>query len=410
MSDIIKSLHLKNFGPWKDQEFSFHPGVNVIVGDSDRGKSAILKGLDFILNDTTPKSAEGALGFITRPPERGKFAENSVVLIHEGEEHKIIRRKGKSINEYQLNDDAPQKANNRTIPEHIKKIINVKPVNYHKQSEPPFLLSELPSAVAKQLAEIINLEEIDETVSFAMSTIRDEKKQVKLKKESLEKMTEELKQLSYVQNLKAMVDYYSDIESKFVNLNSKFNAVDNIFFVLNDLEKQAKKILKISKLSDKISEIKKSEEMLKAKKEKFAYLSSVIANIRSLKKKHETALKISGLSSKIRALKILQNNFEELNNRFVAAENCCVEISGLETHGKRNKMLVDLKASISEYSAKIDAHKALRDKYSNIHISIESIFAMKAENIRIKKQIEDLKSKLENKTCPTCGQKVKFEK
>ena len=48
---MIQSLHIKNLQSHKDSHLDFCEGVNVIVGPSDSGKSAILRALRWIVKN-----------------------------------------------------------------------------------------------------------------------------------------------------------------------------------------------------------------------------------------------------------------------------------------------------------------------------------------------------------------------
>ena len=53
---MIQWLHLKNCHSHKDTLVEFHSGVNVFVGDTDSGKSALLRGLEKVVwNNFTSK-------------------------------------------------------------------------------------------------------------------------------------------------------------------------------------------------------------------------------------------------------------------------------------------------------------------------------------------------------------------
>ena len=53
---MIEELHLKNCQSHKDSILKFSPGLNIITGDTDSGKSAIIRGLDKICyNSMTSK-------------------------------------------------------------------------------------------------------------------------------------------------------------------------------------------------------------------------------------------------------------------------------------------------------------------------------------------------------------------
>jgi len=46
---MIDSMHIKNFQSHKDSHLDFHPGVDVIVGPSDSGKTAIIRALRWLV-------------------------------------------------------------------------------------------------------------------------------------------------------------------------------------------------------------------------------------------------------------------------------------------------------------------------------------------------------------------------
>ena len=47
----LKSLSLENFESWESGFFEFHPGVNIFVGLSDTGKSAVLRALRLLMEN-----------------------------------------------------------------------------------------------------------------------------------------------------------------------------------------------------------------------------------------------------------------------------------------------------------------------------------------------------------------------
>jgi DNA repair exonuclease SbcCD ATPase subunit len=359
MADYLLSLHLKNFGPWEDQFFEFNRGVNVFVGESDTGKSAILKGLKFVLFDELPKSADGPLGFITRPLVRGKLCEVTLRLYADGKIRTVTRRKGKSINEYQLDSGIPQRANNKKIPEQIAKLLNIKPVNFHSQSDPPFLLSEKPGDVAKQLAEIIDIQEIDEIVSHAFSFIRENNKELKDKESNLDNMHEELQKLNFVNAFKSKVDVLISLEDKFNNLYKKFNNIELIVHSIGVLEMEKVRHIKLIGLKNKICEI----ERLHGKCEKL-----------------------------ITKLNYVKDHFESIER--------------LNRQNDQYKLLVRLQGQIAQYNAKISQYDTLFDEYTKVHNITKRLKELSDENISVSDNLKLNKEKLKNMVCPTCGQKL----
>ena len=64
---MIRSINLKNFMAHADTTIDLHPGLNVIVGENNTGKSAIVLALEILtllLEETTDDSVEIALAFL----------------------------------------------------------------------------------------------------------------------------------------------------------------------------------------------------------------------------------------------------------------------------------------------------------------------------------------------------------
>lgn len=361
MADLLISLHLKNFGPWEDQLFEFDPQVNVFIGESDTGKSAILNGLKFILYDKLPKSADGNLGFITRPLETGKICEVTLKLSLNKTIHTIIRRKGKSINEYQLNNETPQKANNKTIPEKIKNILNFKPVNFHAQSDPPFLLSDKPSDVAKQLADVIDIEEIDQYVSHAFSFIREKNKEFKARQLNIETLQEELNQLDFVKEFQEKVNKFSLLDNHFNSLYKKFNKIE---IIVNSID-----LLEIEKIKN---------------------------------------VKLLGLKNLINDIATIDIQYIDTLSKFNFIKDRIELIEALKSQNERYKMLVGIEDHILSFNSKVIYYDNLFDEYSKVINIVKRINELETDNKNTSEELEKNKKQLSGLICPTCGKKYEI--
>src|SRR3990172_1393683 len=55
MSTVIESLRVRNFEGYKDEEFPFSAGLNLIKGRNSTGKSTVLDALSFALYGEAPE-------------------------------------------------------------------------------------------------------------------------------------------------------------------------------------------------------------------------------------------------------------------------------------------------------------------------------------------------------------------
>ncbi len=94
---MLELLRIKNLALIQDMELEFHPGLNVLTGESGTGKSFILRALDFILGEKMPAS-------MVRPGQEKAVVE--AVFWVEGEEYLLKRELSSSTgrSRFYLND------------------------------------------------------------------------------------------------------------------------------------------------------------------------------------------------------------------------------------------------------------------------------------------------------------------
>ena len=170
---MIDRLELNNFQKHKKINIEFKKGLNIIVGPSDAGKSAIFRSLDFILFNGAKKS-----NIITN-------GQKQTEVIIDIDDMCVRRIKGSNTNKYYL-DDMEFKAFGTKPPKEISDIINLGDVNIQDQHSKPFLISETPGEVAKYLNNLINIDTIDKLNSVFISKQKKIKNNIKLVREDYE--------------------------------------------------------------------------------------------------------------------------------------------------------------------------------------------------------------------------------
>lgn len=65
MANYISEIHLKNFKKFQQNSFELEPGINVLVGTNDAGKSSLLKAIDIVLNQSGTDDRKGKYNYGT---------------------------------------------------------------------------------------------------------------------------------------------------------------------------------------------------------------------------------------------------------------------------------------------------------------------------------------------------------
>ena len=157
---MLTSITLNNFQAHKRLHLELRPGLNVITGPSDTGKSAIVRALRFMALH------ESASGLMTNGE-----TDMSVAVGTAGG-NRIVRFKSTKEYGYRLNDLEKFLACARDQPIPIATALNLTETNFQSQFDPHFLLSLTPGQVAKEINKIVALEDIDKALSWLKERLR----------------------------------------------------------------------------------------------------------------------------------------------------------------------------------------------------------------------------------------------
>lgn len=217
---MLEKIEITNFQKHKRLSVSFDPTVTTIVGRSEKGKSAIIRALQFVmLNEWNGDTDRRHGSSITK-----------VKLLVDG--HVLVRKKG-SANLYRL-DASKYKAFAKNVPEEIQKLLNVGPVNFQEQFEPHFWLSKAAGQVSQELNSIINLEIIDDSLSNISSELRKAKLAVDISRNRLKSYKEEKQSLSWVPDL---VSAQRHLEVKAKRLKESRKEIERLTFLCKEVVK-----------------------------------------------------------------------------------------------------------------------------------------------------------------------------
>lgn len=189
---MIQNLKIQNFQSHENTEISFNKGVNVIVGSSDSGKSAIIRALRWV---TTCNPRGDAI--------RSFWGGDTKVSITTHEGHVIERTRTNSINRYILRKNNDEElifdAFGNDVPKEIEEILNLEEaINLQHQIDPPFLISETAGSVASHFNRMASLEKIDLGLKNTKSMQNVVNSRIDIKIEERTKLREELKVFRYL--------------------------------------------------------------------------------------------------------------------------------------------------------------------------------------------------------------------
>jgi len=161
--------------------------VTTFVGDSDQGKSAIIRAIYWL---------------VFGRPLGESFINDELssckVSIHDSDGNTVTRRRVRAGHtSYKVNDQV-LKAFGTDVPEQVRRILNLNETNFQRQLDPPFWLLDSPGQVAKNLNSIVNLGLIDSVMLAASRKVSEAKTQVEYTTTRIDETNKEIDSLQWV--------------------------------------------------------------------------------------------------------------------------------------------------------------------------------------------------------------------
>lgn len=163
---MITELMVINFQIHQKKTLFLKKGVNVIIGDTDAGKSAIIRAL-YMLIMNQPRSGERIF--------QNKYDSKTLTIQIKDDRHNIIKRVGKK---YYLNGSL-MKAIGTDIPAPVVELLPFKDINWQKQLDPHFLVLQTGGGAAKILNASSGMEDQETIMKMLKSDISDHKSNIK---------------------------------------------------------------------------------------------------------------------------------------------------------------------------------------------------------------------------------------
>jgi DNA repair exonuclease SbcCD ATPase subunit len=300
---MIDSVHLINFQKWIDKRIEFGPGVNVIVGESRRGKSSIFRALLFTLLNESKK-----MNFVNWD---AKFAE-VIVQINESV---VTRRKNMTgtKNEYEI-DELPLKAFGLDVPAEVQNITRIDEINVERQHDDYFLISLKPGPLGSYFNQLVGLESIDEAFAKSSSLQSETTAKLKAKKEQLIEIDEQRNQLSYLEAGSAAFSQLTTLKEDAAVITGRRDSIADKIAEIKEIEEafdfNVEELLRqAGKLKSESNEVEsKSEEITGLKKLIEQYPADI--NLGNIEELIATAMK---LKEEEKRLDFIDDRIKEFN-------------------------------------------------------------------------------------------------
>jgi exonuclease SbcC len=185
---LISSIQIQNFLSHKKTTLKFSYGVNIIVGATDSGKSAIIKSLKWILFNRP-------MGDGVRSSWRGDTSAEITI-----DKVAVKRLRTDTANSYFV-DDQRLNAVKGDVPDSVTQALNLSDINLQTQFDSHFLLSSSSGEVAQYFNKIAHLDKIDVGLQNIQKWTKVVQTKLDYDEQTLAASEEKVKQYYYLEDV-----------------------------------------------------------------------------------------------------------------------------------------------------------------------------------------------------------------
>lgn len=340
----LRSLTLQNFQAHKSLEVPLDPGITVILGATNSGKSSVFRALRWLVEH------KPATGLLTH-------GQDSMSVSIETDSSTVSRFKTPKDYGYSVNDST-YLACATVQPADVRQALGLAEINLQGQHDPPFLLTLTPGQMARELNRIVDLSVIDKANSEAASRFLKAKNAVSALEDIETKQVAQEQALAWVSQ--ADLDL-QDLESLVAKIERSVQRRVDLLELSRDIGEASATIIS---LSEAISDLEDLAE--------------------GLGQIHTKALRLNQLTQADVALAKVQSDLSDLNA-------CGKALASLRGPANEIQSRKERLAALRPVLLQAETSVEVSEEFS---LGIESLLSQIAKIVDTKKRSKDLEALL----------------
>jgi len=337
---MVQFLQIQNFQSHKNTFIEFGNNVNIFIGFSDSGKTAIIRALRWVI---TNKPTGDAF--------RSNWGGDTIVELILKNGTRVKRTKGNSTNEYELqvkgNKPLLFKAFGTDVPVEIEKALAFDSINLQEQLDAPYLLSDTPGQVAKHFNKIAKLEKIDTGIQYVQSIITKVTQDINTNTSNIEAYKESYKQWDFLQDFEIKLEVLeSKVKSK-DEIGANRKLLVNLCTSLEEVIEEQVSYSSILKNEKTVNLLLENYTKVKQIKKDVRNLNGIVVDLSRNKKEQESYSALLISESTINKLLELYKELKEVRKEYTSFVNLTNSINNLRK--RQETMLKSLEIIEKEY-------------------------------------------------------------
>jgi predicted ATP-dependent endonuclease of OLD family len=360
---MISELTIQNFQSHKKSVLNFDEGVNVIIGNSDCGKTAIIRAL--VLVATNKPSGQA---YCRRKIDRGDTV--GVTLVTSNGD--TILRTERPEKLYELNN-TQFKAFGTDVPEEIQQALNMNEINLQAQFDQPFLLTSTSGEVAAHFNRIAHIDQID----------------IATKKVN-----------GWINNINSVLGHPEEKDRPATGLNKTLKELNESLESFPDMEK----------LEIDIEALEEMSEKRQAKINRQSKLGSLITSIQDTEKEIETKSKILKLEKSVNNLFELIEQQEEQQKQYDSLSMLVIRVQKTTTKIKEQQELLTHETTVNSILKLYEERETLVEAKIRLNKAVSGLnntnLLLERERLNLSTQNALFERKMPD-ICPLCETNLK---
>jgi hypothetical protein len=353
---MIEAAEITNFECHKYTLLEFSPGLNAIVGMTDKGKSSVKRAIEWCA-----RNEPSGLDF--RPWTVDK-KELTSVTISKTDGKWVTRERNENINRYLSCDKKdPLEAFGQGPVKEILETLNLSDFAIQGQFEQYFLLQSSPTEVSRFLNETIGLDVADELIKTINSIIYKTRDGADNAQEQIERLTEEIKEYDYLNQLEVEIGV---LEKALLEREQGREERRLLLALIHQLEQANEQIQELT-------------EWLEVEKE------------------------AQGIINEVQDLNVIAKEKEQLEKIIVKLESLNNDIVGFNEEVEDHQRATQLYQEMKEFHRELENYRVIRE-------CVERLDVLESGIMNIDLQLKGLKEE-KNKygiICQKCGTRIEI--
>ncbi len=266
---MIKSIEIQNFQSHENSVLEFHPGVNIIVGSSDSGKTAIKRALRKLIYNRPLGDAF-----------RSNWGGDTQIIV-KLDDKEIKYHQNNSGNKYVIGS-SEFKAIGTGVPEEVSKILNIADINIQSQLDGPFLLTSTSGEVAVHFNRIARIDQIDSALKKVRSWITSLQQGIKADETQASRYKDQLKDFEHLDKFEVDVEVLEEMEKRKETTAQQKSKLTTLITSISTVTEEIKQASGLLPLQDEVTALLQLHGELERKNKEQKTLQTTITELRTV--------------------------------------------------------------------------------------------------------------------------------